>query len=353
MATSTHPIISCTNVSFSTKSSSSPGNFSRRPSQIFLNPNPRSAARRGDVIKIRCAASPEGRENPDRSLSEAKLDRRNVLLGLGGLYGAYNLGGGSNPFALADPVPIPDVSHCDLSTISSDKTKKCKVPYRCCPPITDTTGVEYYKIPSFSKLNVRPAAHAVDDVYLEKYKAAIKKMKELPPSDPRSFDNQAKVHCAYCNGAYQLAGETYQIHFNWLFFPFHRWYLYFYERILQSLIDDPTFTLPYWNWDNPQGMILPEMFDDSSSSPLYDQYRNQHHRKGYVMDLAYSGDEISDSVSDFRKMNNNLAIMHRQMLTNAPCTLLFFGKPLRADNEQVDNTGMGTIENIPHNSIHR
>ncbi|XP_019181147.1 PREDICTED: catechol oxidase B, chloroplastic-like [Ipomoea nil] len=364
MATSTHPIISCTNInSFSTKSSSSPGNFSRRPSQIFLNPNPRSAARRGDVIKIRCAAaSSEGRENPpDSSLSEAKLDRRNVLLGLGGLYGAYNLGGGgaSNPFALADPVPLPDVSNCGPATISFST---CKVPYRCCPPITDTTNVDYYEIPCFSKLNVRPAAHAVDDEYLEKYKTAIKLMKELPPSDPRSFDNQAKVHCAYCNGAYQLAGQPYQIHFNWFFFPFHRWYLYFFERIMQSMINDPTFTLPYWNWDNQPGMTFPRIFDDDKElSPLYDQYRNQLHTtqfhrkrplsKAYVMDLAYSSDEIL--ASDPQKVNNNLAIMYRQMITNAPCPLLFFGKPLRADNGQVGSSGMGTIENIPHNSVHR
>ncbi|XP_031097153.1 catechol oxidase B, chloroplastic-like [Ipomoea triloba] len=348
MATSTLPIISCTNnnISFSTKSS--PPNFSR-PSQIFLNPS-RAAARRGDV-KIRCAASSEGRENPE-SLSSAKLDRRNVLLGLGGLYGAYNLGGGSNPFALADPVPIPDVSACHLATISFSQ---CKVPYSCCPPITDTTNVEYYKIPSFSKLNVRPAAHAVDDEYLNKYKTAgndstgIQKMKDLPSTDPRNFYNQAKVHCAYCNDAYQLADKPYQIHFTWLFFPFHRWYLYFFERIMQSMIDDPTFTLPYWNWDNPQGMTFPEIFDDESS-PLYDQYRNQEHLKGKVIDLAYSGDEID--ASDFQKVKNNLAVMYRQMVTNAPCPLLFFGNPIRGETG-FTGSGMGTIENIPHNSVHR
>nr|GMD81867.1 polyphenol oxidase E, chloroplastic-like [Ipomoea batatas] len=344
MATSTHPaIISCTNnISFSSKSS--PRNFSR-PSQIFLNPSRAAARRRGDV-KIRCAASSEGRENPD-SLSEAKLDRRNVLLGLGGLYGAYNLAGGSNPFALADPIPVPDLSKCGKAIISNTQDNE-EVPYSCCPPF-DGTYVDY-KIPTFSKLNCRPAAHAVDDDYLYKYKTAIQKMKDLPADDPRNFYQQANVHCAYCNEAYKLNGKSYQIHFTWLFFPFHRWYLYFYERILQSLIDDPTFTLPYWNWDNPQGMILPEIFDDDESSPLYDTLRNQDHRNGYVLDLAYAGEE--NTANDFQKVKNNLAIMYRQMLTNAPCPLLFFGKPLRADNDSA-NTGMGTIENVPHNSIHR
>nr|GLL44060.1 catechol oxidase B, chloroplastic-like [Ipomoea trifida] len=342
MATSTHPIISSPNISFSPRSS--PRNFSR-PSQIFLNPS-RAAARRGDV-KIRCAASSEGRENPD-SLSEAKLDRRNVLLGLGGLYGAYNLAGGSNPFALADPIPVPDLSHCGTAIISNTTDNEA-VPYSCCPPPFDGPYVDY-KIPTFSQLNCRPAAHAVDDEYLYKYKTAIQKMKDLPVDDPRNFYQQAKVHCAYCNEAYKLNDKSYQIHYTWLFFPFHRWYLYFFERIMQSLIDDPTFTLPYWNWDNPQGMILPEIFDDDESSPLYDTLRNQNHRKGYVMDLAYAGDE--SYASDFQKVKNNLAVMYRQMVTNAPCPLLFFGKPLRADNDWA-NSGMGTIENIPHNSIHR
>nr|GMD80842.1 polyphenol oxidase E, chloroplastic-like [Ipomoea batatas] len=334
MATSTHPpIISCTNknnISFSTKSS--PLNFSRRPSQIFLNPS--------RAIKIRS----EGRENPETdSLSWAKVDRRNVLLGLGGLYAASS----SNPFALAAPIPAPDIHKCGTAIISNTDPEK-EVPYSCCPPFLGPS-VDY-KIPTFSKLNVRPAAHAVDDDYLNKYKTAIQKMKDLPADDPRNFYQQANVHCAYCNKAYQLNDKPYQIHYTWLFFPFHRWYLYFYERILQSLIDDPTFTLPYWNWDNPQGMILPEIFDDDESSPLYDKSRNQDHRKGYVMDLAYAGEETK--ASEFQTVKNNLAVMYRQMLTNAPCPLLFFGKPLRNDND-FEHSGMGTIENVPHNSIHR
>ena len=66
---------------------------------------------------------------------------------------------------------------------------------------------------------------------------------------------QADVHCAFCNGAYysaQAPGSLFfpQVHFSYLFFPWHRYYLYFHESILGSLIDDPAFALPYWNWDN-------------------------------------------------------------------------------------------------------
>ncbi|CAH9095419.1 unnamed protein product [Cuscuta epithymum] len=176
-------------------------------------------------------------------------------------------------------------------------------------------------------------------------------MKELPEDDPRNFYQQANVHCAYCNGAYKLAGgQEYQVHFSWLFFPFHRWYLYFHERILQSLIGDPTFTLPYWNWDNPQGMFLPEIFDDKAS-PLYNEVRDQRHHKDLIVDLAYSAGEALNT-TELQILRNNLAIMYRQMVTNAPCPALFFGNTLRGEGYDTKSGG-GTIENVPHNTLHR
>lgn len=78
---------------------------------------------------------------------------------------------------------------------------------------------------SSSPLRVRPAAHLVDSAYVAKYERAVALMRELPDDDPRSFVQQAHVHCAYCNGAYGQAGFPdldLQIHNCWLFFPWHR-----------------------------------------------------------------------------------------------------------------------------------
>ncbi|KAH1055296.1 hypothetical protein J1N35_033361 [Gossypium stocksii] len=89
---------------------------------------------------------------------------------------------------------------------------------------------------------------------------SMERMKALPVDDPRNFMQQANIHCAYCNGAYGQVGfpdQKLEVHYWWLFFPFHRMYLYFFERILGKLIGDPDFTMPFWNWDSPCRMTMP------------------------------------------------------------------------------------------------
>ena len=66
-----------------------------------------------------------------------------------------------------------------------------------------------------------------------------------------------------------------QIHFSWLFLPWHRWYLFFHERILASLVQDPSFSLVFWNWDDQidGGNQFPLMFAQNGTS-LFDNFRN-------------------------------------------------------------------------------
>ncbi|XP_060207963.1 catechol oxidase B, chloroplastic-like [Lycium barbarum] len=332
MASSTTTLPLCTNKTLS--SSFTNTSFVAKPSQLFLH------GRSSQSFKVSCNANNSGEH--EKNLEG--LDRRNVLLGLGGLYGAANLA----PLATASPIPPPDLNSCGPATITDGPP----VPYFCCPPKPhDMENIPYYKLNTMTKRRIRSPAHAADEEYIAKYELATSRMRDLDTNttdpDPRGFKQQANVHCAYCNGAYKVGGKELQVHFSWLFFPFHRWYLYFYERILGSLIDDPTFALPYWNWDHPKGMRLPPMFDDECSS-LYDARRNPSHRNGAIMDLGYSGDEVQ--TTQLQLMTNNLTLMYRQMITNAPCPLLFFGKPYPLGTNP--SPGMGTIENIPHNAIH-
>jgi polyphenol oxidase len=273
---------------------------------------------------------------------QGKFDRRDVLIGLGGLYGAASLP--NDPAALAAPVSGPDITKCGQADIPAGS-----LPTNCCPPASTT--IPDFKIPPNSPLRVRPAAHLANKDYIAKYNKALQLMKALPDDDPRSFSQQASVHCAYCNGAYDQVGYPdleYQVHFSWLFLPFHRWYLYFYEKILGKLIGDPTFAMPYWNWDSPAGMQIPAMFVDSTSQ-LYDVYRNANHQPPTLIDLDYSSTEDS-TTTPADQIASNLNVMYRQMVSNSKTAQLFHGSSYRAGDDP--DPGAGSLENTPHSNIH-
>jgi len=269
-------------------------------------------------------------------------NRRDVLIGLGGLCGTFT----TNPFALASPISAPDLSTCGPADLPSDA-----IDIDCCPP--NSTKIIDYKFPSSTQpLRVRQAAHLVNDEYLQKYKKALELMKALPSNDPRSFTQQANIHCAYCDGAYSQVGFPnldLQVHSSWLFFPFHRWYLYFYERILGSLINDPTFALPFWNYDAPNGMQFPSIYTDRTS-PLYDELRNANHQPPTLIDLNYVPGDDSDEDDANERISTNLTIMYRQVVSSGKTSRLFLGNPYRAGD--VPDPGAGSVENVPHNIVH-
>ncbi|XP_047957071.1 polyphenol oxidase, chloroplastic-like [Salvia hispanica] len=273
----------------------------------------------------------------------SKFDRRNLLIGLGaGLYGATTLA--TSPFSFAAPISAPDVTQCGPADLPAGAT-----PTNCCPPFTGET-IDFEFPPPPAKLRVRPAAHLADDAYIAKFNKAVELMRALPDDDPRSFKQQANVHCAYCDGAYDQAGFPdleLQVHNSWLFFPFHRYYLYFYERILGKLLGDPTFAMPYWNWDAPRGMPIPSMYANPKSA-LYDPLRDRAHQPPALVDLNYNGTDPSTTTD--QQAQTNLTVMYRQMVSNSKTPRLFFGSPYRRGEDP--NPGGGSIEGIPHGPVH-
>ncbi|KAL2496604.1 Polyphenol oxidase II [Forsythia ovata] len=272
--------------------------------------------------------------------SHGKVDRRNMLFGLGGLYGAANLT--SNPLAMAEPIKPPELDKCGTATNLNTNEK---LDINCCPPVTPK--IIDYKLPPVRFIRTRPSAHRVTPEYIFKYNMAIDRMKRLPATDPRNFMQQANIHCAYCNGAYDQPGQgtlDLQIHNCWLFFPFHRWYLYFYERILGKLIGDPTFSLPFWNWDNPKGMTIPPMFVDPKSA-LYDEKRNQENLPPAVIDLGLTG-----SKDPLQVVSNNLTVMYSEMIRGNQTAEDFMGSPYREGTSP--NPGPGASERGSHTSVH-
>ncbi|KAK1285821.1 hypothetical protein QJS10_CPB20g01302 [Acorus calamus] len=262
------------------------------------------------------------------------LDRRHILIGLAGVSSASAL---TPPTpALALPIQAPDLSKCGPADLPSGA-----IPTNCCPPIKSSDILDFQLPPPTTPLRLRPAAQLVDKAYVDKFNKAISLMKALPADDPRNFTNQANVHCAYCDGAY----DQLQVHNSWLFFPWHRYYLYFYERILGKLIGDDTFAIPFWNWDAPAGMRLPSIYTDTSS-PLYDKLRDVKHQPPTLLDLDFNGEDPTSS--DELQIDENLRVM--QVISNGKTAELFMGLPYRAGDNP--NPGAGSLENLPHGTVH-
>ncbi|KAI3968228.1 hypothetical protein MKX01_018531 [Papaver californicum] len=269
---------------------------------------------------IRCIANNDNQEKKETS-SNNFMDRRNMLLA------------------------PPDLSKYGPANLLDGAT-----PMNCCPP-TNTEIVDF-QVPSETTLRIRPADHLVGEAYIAKYNKAYELMKALYDDDPRIFKQQDNVQCAYCDGAYDqyLSGfpkMDIQVHNSWLFFPFHRYYLYFHEKILGSLIGDPTFVLPFWNWDSLAGMRMPSMYAQPGSS-LYDELRDAEHQPPYLLDLNYN--LVDSNLPATVQYNRNLTTMYRQVVSGAKTSKLLLGSPYRAGG--AANPGGGTIENVPHGPVH-
>ncbi|XP_057432955.1 polyphenol oxidase, chloroplastic-like, partial [Lotus japonicus] len=276
--------------------------------------------------------------------------RRDVLIGLcgGAATTLFNI---NNPLAaIAAPV-LPDFNNCGPATLP-----KCpRPPYDCCPPPNVSGSVKTFRLPLGIRQSrrIRLPAHQLPPEYLSKYKTALNRMKNLKDDDPRSFKNQAKVHCAYCNGAYHQIGfpnVEFPVHKSWLFLPFHRWYLYFFERILGHLIEDPTFAIPFWNWDAPDGMTMPFDFTCDPNSPLYDPLRNTNHMPATLMDLGRGLECLGNVHKEcVPNVHTNLTILHRVFVDNGKTPGDFLGGAYRAGETAFRK---GSLENL-HDSIHQ
>eukprot|EP00262_Sarcandra_glabra_P002603 TRINITY_DN13005_c0_g1_i1.p1 TRINITY_DN13005_c0_g1~~TRINITY_DN13005_c0_g1_i1.p1 ORF type:complete len:609 (+),score=45.09 TRINITY_DN13005_c0_g1_i1:107-1933(+) len=275
-----------------------------------------------------------------------RMDRRNVLLSLGGLYGAASLG--HDKKANGSPVVV-DLQTCHDATVPEGVTG----PLKCCPPFkSGQTKIVDFKFPSQSTpMRVRKPAHEMKGDDLAKYKEAIRIMKEdLSPDDPWHFTQQAKVHCAYCNDAYYEVGTKdtpVNVHGSWVFLPWHRFYLYFFERILGKLVGDDTLAIPFWNWDSPEGMSMPSIFSDPSS-PLYDEARNPDHlHLPAVIDLQSGTSPTTTTPEEAQEViNSNLLAMATMFDNNLRPANLFLGEPISA-GEVINKSGACETVHFP------
>jgi tyrosinase len=159
--------------------------------------------------------------------------------------------------------------------------------------------------------------NAAANKMVAEYSDAVAKLIGLPSSDPRNWTKQAEIHNNHCP------------HGNWFFFPWHRAYLVYFERICQKQVGDPNFVLPYWDWC--VDLEMPAAYwNPSTGNPLYDSTRSSNNT-----DSADPGSVGLTLVDGF---------------CNEPDFNIFAGGV--TTGLRTGGGSYGNIEGTPHNYIH-
>lgn len=160
------------------------------------------------------------------------------------------------------------------------------------------------------------------DPILEAYRAAITEMQSLAADNPRSWAAQTAIH-----GSATAFNRC--PHGSWLFLPWHRGYLFYFEEICREFSGDDSFALPYWNWTaNPQ---VPAVFW-TSGDPLF------HANRG-----ANSTSTANSTVIGETHINNILDETNFEVFASGRIT---------CDVPQTAGAWKGPLEVGPHDYIH-
>ena len=177
------------------------------------------------------------------------------------------------------------------------------------------------------------------------YAEAVKAMQARPATDPTSWSFQSAIHGSY---APPPAGADWNQcqHQGWFFLPWHRMYLYFFERIVRAAVvaagGPADFALPYWNYDKPfPGNTIPvalrtQTLPDGSANPLF---LAPPRRRASLM----SGGQLHPSVTSPANALGQTAFTSSAM---------GFGGGKVGPQHFGDFANTGALEQTPHNDIH-
>ncbi len=188
-------------------------------------------------------------KSPMKTKDTPGLDRRRFLQGTAGLAGTALFTGGTL-----------------LTSVSS----YAQNPPSC--PVPPSGGTPF--VPGSDKRPVvlRKSIGAFNSAELTKLQDAYTALRNLPAGDNRRWLMQADMHALFCASC---TNSPTDIHGSWTFFPWHRAYLYYFERILGSLVKDlDNFRLPYWDWENIRTLPPPYRSPGSAANSLWDGSRN-------------------------------------------------------------------------------
>ncbi len=169
------------------------------------------------------------------------------------------------------------------------------------------------------------------------YATAVGKLKERPLDEPSSWWYQAAIHGTYNR---PLLPHWRQCeHQSWLFLPWHRMYLFYFEWIVRKAVVESggpeDWALPYWNYGlGGENATLPDQFrDPSGDNPLYVSEREA---------WANAGDPLeARAIEDARALArpHYIGVAEFGGGRGIPGRERFWGQA-------------GVVENVPHNAVH-
>ncbi|MGI9073377.1 MAG: tyrosinase family protein [Bryobacteraceae bacterium] len=140
-----------------------------------------------------------------------------------------------------------------------------------CPP-APVNGTPFVPGQDTRPIVQRTSISALSSSQINQLRLAFARLRALPSTDNRTRILQADMHAMYCQACNN--GTVQSVHRSWNFFPWHRAFLYYFERILGSLVGNLNyFRLPYWDWENQRSLPSAYWSPASSSNSLYDVSR--------------------------------------------------------------------------------
>jgi polyphenol oxidase len=140
-----------------------------------------------------------------------------------------------------------------------------------CPP-APVNGTPFRAGQDTRPIVQRKPIGSLTSTQLAELRNAFAKLRALPSNDNRAWVIQADMHALYCQACNHDLVQS--VHGSWNFFPWHRAFLYYFERILGSLVGNlNNFRLPYWDWENHRSMPSAYLLPANSTNSLYDVNR--------------------------------------------------------------------------------
>ncbi|KJH73445.1 tyrosinase family protein [Aliterella atlantica] len=197
------------------------------------------------------------------------------------------------------------------------------------------------------KANAQTATFVRENIYtfmqspakVAALRRGVQVMKSRPANNPTSWAYQANIHGTTIRPL--LASWNTCDHGTFFFFPWHRMYLYYFERILRQASGDSTLALPYWNYSDVGAQrVLPAPFRipaNESTNSLYESDRtgNINVNSGAALPATIVG-----YASAFRRTN----FFHTTTGSS------FGGR--RVSQTSHTASGKGELERRPHDQVH-